>query len=438
MIGVALAILFAGLVVRDRRPTGSTAAWLLAIVLIPWVGVPLYLVFGGRKLRRAREKPALVTPQPSTDAPPDDSVERVLQATGAGITRAGNRVDWHADGEAAFAALCAAIDGAQHTIRIETFVLGDDDVADALIAKLGARAAAGVSVHMLLDGLLVTRGRRKAIRALEPHGGKVAVFEPLLRPFSRGRTNLRNHRKIMVFDGELALIGGRNLAHEYMGPTPSPDRWEDVSWTMRGPGVMRADQVFCADWEFATGETLAPCAPPEAAGDVALSLVPSGPDASTDPIYESLLQSIFMARARVWIATPYFTPDPALERSLALAARRGCDVRVIVPAHSNHRVADLVGRSYLVALADVGIKVLRFPRMLHAKVVLADDWLVCGSANFDMRSLFLDYECSMVTSSATEVAWIASWYQRMAAQCSTEPMRRSTLSDLARLVAPLV
>jgi cardiolipin synthase A/B len=151
-----------------------------------------------------------------------------------------------------------------------------------------------------------------------------------------------------------------------------------------------------------------------------------------------LLQLAFTANQRLWIATPYFTPDPALEHALELAVRRGVDVRVVIPAKSNHRIANLVGKSFLSPLAQLGVQVLQLPKMLHAKVVLADDWVVTGSANFDMRSLFLDFEMSMVTRAPAAVTWIEQWFAREGALCSQAPIASSMLSDLARLVAPLV
>jgi cardiolipin synthase len=437
VLGAVCALVFAGTLVRDRRPTGSTAAWLLVIALVPWLGVPLYFFFGGRKLRTSG-KPKL--PQRTSAAKSDGPVERVLVATGAGELEAGHAIDWHPDGEAAFVGLCDAIDAATKTIRIATFVLGDDAVADAIIDKLVARAEAGVRVELLLDGMLVNASCKRARKRLAHAGGKVAVFEPLFRlpGRGRGRTNLRNHRKICVVDGDVAILGGRNLASEYMGPSPDRARWEDLSWRLRGPAVARADEVFRADWKFATGEDLPAPATPAAAGDAAIALVPSGPDASGDPIYEVLLQLAFTANQRLWIATPYFTPDPALEHALELAVRRGVNVRVIIPAKSNHRIANLVGKSFLSPLAQLGVQVLQLPKMLHAKVVLADDWVVTGSANFDMRSLFLDFEMSMVTRAPAAVTWIEQWFAREGALCTQGPIASSMLSDLARLVAPLV
>src|SRR6185503_17191698 len=121
-----------------------------------------------------------------------------------------------------------------------------------------------------------------------------------------------------------------------------------------------------------------------------------------------------------------------------LAVKRGVEVRVIVPAKSNHRIANLVARSFLSPLAAIGVRVFQLPKMLHAKVVIADDWAVTGSANFDMRSLFLDFEMSMVTRAPSAVTWVEQWFERECARCVVGTIAPSTLSDLARLLAPLV
>src|SRR5205807_5985484 len=140
-------------------------------------------------------------------------------------------------------------------------------------------------------------------------------------------------------------------AHEYMGPTPVPGRWKDLSALVRGPVVADIDAVFRADWQFAAREQLAAPSRTEATGDARLQSVGSGPDVADDLIYDAFITAVFAARQRLWIATPYFVPDEALSRAIVLACRRGVDVRVVVPARSNHRTADYAGASYLRAVA---------------------------------------------------------------------------------------
>lgn len=435
--GFVLAAVFTIVIIRERRPPASAMAWLLAIGIAPWLGVPLYLALGGRKmLRRSREKPGL-----SFDAGtvvPTDPLARILAGAGAGPPTTGNTVSWHPSGEEAYERIAAAIDGARSTIRIATFFLGTDEVGRALVAKLCERARAGVDVCVLVDGLLARRARR-LLAELRVAGARTAVFLPLIKLPLRGRSNLRNHRKITLVDGALAILGGRNLAGEYLGPTPRADRWRDLSFELAGPAVARIDEVFRADWRYATGADLAATATPEPSGDEQINIVPSGPDVRGDPVYEALLHVTFTAERRLWIATPYFAPDQALERGLELAARRGVDVRLLVPARSNHWLADLVTRGFLSSLGRRGVTILRYrPGMMHAKLVLADDIVFAGSANLDMRSLFLDFEVSVITRDGASATAIERFYRELAAECDTSPAPRRWRDDVGRLLAPLV
>jgi len=194
-------------------------------------------------------------------------------------------------------------------------------------------------------------------------GAKVAFFMPMLHLPFRGRTNLRNHRKIVVVDGRHALTGGMNLAEDYMGPTPDPKRWRDFSLVISGPAVTDLVDLFHSDWKFATGEDIRKeDGLPfhiEPKGSIA-QVVASGPDVSGDPLYESLVSVAFAAQWRIWVVTPYFVPDETLVRALELAARRGVDVRVVVPARSNHLMADLARVSYLRQVQKAGGEVLMY------------------------------------------------------------------------------
>jgi cardiolipin synthase len=233
-----------------------------------------------------------------------------------------------------------------------------------------------------------------------------------------------------------------NLGREYMGPKPEPERWRDLSLLVSGAAVADLDAVFRADWQFACGERLSEpgrlCA-----GEIAVQVVPSGPDADSDPIYDADLTAIFRAERRVWIATPYFIPDEALLRALVIAVRRGVDVCVLTPEHSNHPLSDFASGSCLRDLNAAGVTVRRFGRMLHAKALLVDDaWAVVGSANFDMRSLFLNYEIALFFSGRPETLRLMRWFEASFAETTLGPPRagalRRAVDDVARLVAPLL
>jgi cardiolipin synthase len=453
VLGFALALVLVARMQIDKRPVPSAWAWMLAIILIPWIGVPLYLALGGRKLRRrAAEKPKLY--RASREDRPMTAVERVLASGGTPPARGDNDCTLLADGTVAFARTLEAIVDARRTIDLATFILAQDRTGDAVLDALAHKARNGVQVRVLVDALFAYRANHRGLAHLRSAGGRVAFFMPLVfrRPF-RGHANLRNHRKLLVVDGGFAIAGGMNVAEEYMGPSPLPGRWRDVALAIRGPAVGDVAHVFEKDWAFATST---PSAPPvggrtsmttigagaSSAGRV--QVVASGPDAAGDTLYDALLTSIFEAQRRIAIATPYFVPDDTLLRGLFLALRRGVEVTIVVPARSNHRLADLASASALRDLEAAGARVRPFlPGMLHAKVLLVDDRLATvGSANFDMRSLFLDFELALFCTSTAEVVAIEHWFEETLVTCaeglgSSRPAHRLR-EGLARLVAPLV
>ena len=358
------------------------------------------------------------------------------------------------------------INEARATIHVATYILGRDSGSRSLIECLTRRAAEGVAVRLLIDDLGSWRVGRKFLATLTAAGAQVAFFMPVLQ-FFRGRANLRNHRKLVVVDGQVALTGGMNLAWPYIGPRNLGGLWRDMSVVVEGPAVADLEALFASDWNFATGVTPdAPgpqghdrpaegdesrkmsqhAGPPGEAGfdSSIVQVVASGPDVAGDPLYESLLALIFAARRRIWIVTPYYVPDEMLARALGLAARRGVDVRVIVPARSNHISADLARASYLRDLHTAGGRVLLYaPVMLHAKSVIFDDQLaVIGSANMDMRSLFLNYEVALFVSSPMQVEEVAAWASGLMADCHPDlPVPgwpRELAENVVRLLSPLL
>lgn len=426
-----LTLVFALSILSQRRATGSAFAWLMAVVLIPYVGIPLYLALGGRKFRRSvSQKKSLVR---RTKAAATSGRETTTRAA----------IEWLDDGQLAYEAFIREIKAATRGIRIEMYLIGNDAVGVSILEALAERARAGVEVHLLIDDLLIASTPRKQARELGEAGGHVARFMPLFHIPFRGRANLRLHRKIAVFDAERAIVGGMNLAEEYMGPTKIVDRWRDLSIVIDGGAVAALDAIFCADWEFATKEAISPLAvnPPEIQDD--LAVIPSGPDSPGDEIYDQILTASFRAERRLWVCTPYFVPDEALARALEIAAKRGVDVRVIVPDKSNHRIADLVAGPLLRELEAGGGKIYRYtPAMIHAKVILADSSAIVGSANFDMRSMFLDYEVSVMFTGAPELQRIARWFEATFAETAEGARKsrwlRTQIEGTARLMAPLV
>nr|WP_303652513.1 phospholipase D-like domain-containing protein [Paludisphaera mucosa] len=459
LLGFGLAIVFFAYLIRQKRSPASTLAWLLVVILMPYVGVPLYIFFGGRKLRRmaARKAPVYAGSAHRTTPAIDLDTERLLRSFGIPEARPGNAVELLETGEEAYARMMELIDEARSSIYVTTFVLRDDDVGVALIGALALKASQGVKVRLLLDDVGSWWLRRRALAPLTRAGGRVAYFMPMFHLPFRGRTNLRNHRKLAIADGRTALAGGMNLASSYIGPYPNPERWRDLAVAIDGPAVEDLEWLFRSDWKFTTGEDLpaSPRRPPQVPGErppalvtrpghAVVQVVASGPDVEGDALYESLLSLIFFARQRVWIATPYFVPDEMLVRALVLATRRGVDVRLIVPWKSNHPITDLAREGYIRELHEAGAEVLLYrPTMLHAKAVMFDDRLaVIGSANMDNRSLFLNYEVALYVFSTERVADVGRWMERLAAGCTIYEPKPGGIREIAenvlRLFAPLL
>ena len=269
-------------------------------------------------------------------------------------------------------------------------------------------------VRLLIDGVGRLLERHRNLEALAAAGVQVAIFVPPLHSPLRGRLNLRNHRKMVIADGSWLWCGGRNLTAQYFEGAPGVTPWKDLSFDLQGAVAGRALERFERDWNFATGASgVVREAPPEAASGSMAQLIPSGPDQCDDTLYALLVMACFRARERIVAVTPYFVPGNSLLMALTLAARRGVDVNLIIPAKSNHRLADLARPRALRELAGAGGKVWLVPEMIHAKAVVIDNSIaLAGTANLDGRSLLLNYELMVAFYDREDVRRFAGWMGR--------------------------
>ncbi|MEM9158947.1 MAG: phospholipase D-like domain-containing protein [Verrucomicrobiota bacterium] len=354
-IGFALAFILISRLMREKQRPSNTFAWLLIIILAPYVGVPLYIVFGGRKLARLKEDKS-----PLRLLPPE-SDESVRFDTPFGIITEGNRTKFLHDGIDAFDTLVEEIRTAEKQICITTFILSHDAVGRRIVKELAEKAKQGIEVRLLVDGL-GSFGKKTFYILLTKAGGKIERFMPVLPISSLGRANLRNHRKVAIFDNYRAIIGGRNIGREYMGPNALSKRWKDFGVLIEGPAIMPLASIFEADWTFAgTKKGYKPKPIPrieniDAPDKKVIEIMASGPDTQGDPIYEKILSVIQEAEEEIIIATPYFLPDEVLLRSLMVKARTGKQVTIIVPKRSNHRITDLARSHYIRELLEAGAR----------------------------------------------------------------------------------
>jgi cardiolipin synthase A/B len=403
---------------HQRRQPAAAIAWMLFIVLLPYLALPAFLFFGARKLARPH---AFAMPRrPDWHASHSWAVETIL-SLGQPAPAPYSDLRLHEDGHQALDALLRTIDGARSTLDVCTFILGRDRLGQAVVDRLCTQAKAGVRVRVLLDGLGSLMERHPSLARLTESGGAFALFAPPLRSPLQGRTNLRDHRKLLVADAALPSArlwcGGRNLATAYFEGAPGELPWRDLSFDLGGALVRQASALFERDWAFATG---VPAAEP-ACGQNAWAgapraidgaqLVASGPDQEDDTLLALMVTAAYRAHHRIALATPYFVPDPALLMALCLAARRGVAVDLLVPARSNHRLSDLARGRALRSLAQAGGRVWLAPGMMHAKLAVFDDVLaLAGSANLDSRSLLLNYELMVAFHQSTDVQHFFGWF----------------------------
>ncbi|MGA1863721.1 MAG: cardiolipin synthase [bacterium] len=414
IIGFLLAILLIARLMREKRSPGSTIAWLLAIIMIPQIGIPFYFLFGGRKIKRMIEKKENLYPNKTNDRPQKEgyrsNTEKILMRSGAPPASNGNQIELLSEGGLAYFRLMELLENAKHSIDITTFILGHDEVGRAIIEILTKKAKQGLKIRLILDSLGCLKTRGRFVDPLREAGGKVGIFMPMLPFHRKWSAHLRNHRKIIIVDQDSAIVGGMNLAVTYMGSDPDKSRWNDFSVLVKGPLVSDICQIFDADWDFVTGgkykmdKQSANFFIPIQEKETLAQVVASGPDVPTDSFSEAILTAILEAKKRVWIVTPYFIPDEPLLKSLSLLARWGKDICIITPKRSNHLLADLARGSYLRTLAEAGVNVFYFyAGMLHSKIILIDNSIaIVGSANMDMRSLYLNYEIALFIYSTAQ------------------------------------
>ncbi|HMD75512.1 MAG TPA: phospholipase D-like domain-containing protein [Steroidobacteraceae bacterium] len=395
---------------RERRPPSIAIAWVLGLIAIPYLVLPLYILFGRRKLNRRALVPG------SFQALGRHWAEDLILSFGLSES-APSSLTMHSDGAASMSALFATIAAARERLDICTYILGNDAVGREVVDALIARVRAGVRVRLMIDGVGAIQLPKHVLRRLHAGGIETAIFCPLFARSTSGPRNLRNHRKMVIADESLLWAGGRNLAAEYFIGVNGEPAWIDLSFDLDGPVAAVAAQQFELDWIASQGKPAAaieaPRAPPlhedrHASGRV--QFLPSGPDQAEDTVQALLVDACYRSERRILAVTPYFVPDASLSLALRLAARRGVAIDLCLPATSNHILADFARGRALRALGETGAAIHLLPTMVHAKGIVIDEMLaVCGSPNLDSRSLLLNYESAFVLYGSREIDWLAAW-----------------------------
>jgi cardiolipin synthase len=395
----------------------SAMGWIITGWLLPFAGTLFYLLFGVNRVRtRARQlRAGLTSSADGIDSRLPEDFAAQLTRIGDAVTQRpplpGNEVLSLENGENAFPLMLQAIHAARHSVRLSTYIFETDPVGREFIAALATAAARGIQVHVLVDGIGEWYSWPHAVRLLHRAGVRAARFLPPRFAMPMLSLNLRNHRKLLIVDGETGFVGGMNIGGREVGKAHHR-RMADLHFRVRGPAVAQLAECFAADWQFAAHETLMP--PPAAradAGSCVCRVITEGPNEDADKLLFVILGAVSIAHRQVLLMTPYFIPPPELTAALQTAALRGVEVCLVLPARSNLRYVDWATRRWLPPLLERGIEVyLQPPPFSHTKLIVIDGaYAQIGSANIDPRSLRLNFEIAVEVYDESACAQLAKY-----------------------------
>ena len=401
------------LIFIERKDPTTTWAWLLILMLIPGIGFIIYLLLGQNLSRQKifREKKII-------DKTRAEGLEEMQEIGGikkelqdeysdlilmnynhcGAIYTTGNEVKTYISGEKKFQDLIKDIRAAKKFIHIDYYIFRFDDLGTAIINELKEKVDEGIEVRLLVDGMGSKSLKQKEIRYIKSLGIKFSIFFPGAFPRINTRINYRNHRKIVVIDGEIGYVGGFNVGNEYVNRGHQFKFWRDTHLKVKGQAVNELNKRFILDWDYASNENLDNIIKyfpkPKEYGDVGIQIVSSGPDHMDEYIKIAYMKIINNARKYVYIQTPYLVPDEPMLEALRISALSGVDVRIIVPGAPDHFFMEWVLSANIANLIDYGVKIYRYNNgFIHSKTIVSDDIVSSiGTANMDNRSFRLNFE----------------------------------------------
>lgn len=432
-LSVLMAVVASGHAILYKRDPRSAVVWTGLAWLVPLGGALLYFILGINRIRRRAQLLRSASARPSgPELPagcPPETLEQHLPDEARPLTRLaalldkvvtnplvpGNRIEPLINGDEAFPAMLQAIADARSTLALSTYIFDRDAAGLAFAQALGDAVRRGVEVRVLIDATGTRYSWPSILGVLRQQGVRHARFLPALPLGHLVSINLRNHRKLLIADGRLGFTGGMNLrVGHWVGKQPARPV-QDLHFRVAGPVVRHLQEVFCEDWRFTTGESLAgegwfPGLP--AAGPVFARGIPDGPDEDFEVLRWTLLGALAAAQRSIRLMTPYFLPDPALIAALNLAALRGVTVDILLPASSNLPFVHWASQAHWWQVLERGCRLwLSPPPFDHSKLFLVDDsWALIGSTNWDPRSLRLNFEFNVECYDGALARGLASWF----------------------------
>jgi cardiolipin synthase len=450
----------------NKRDTRSAVGWVGLIWLVPILGTLLYMLLGINRIkRRAKalrsEREQLQQPLSATGFFPDspenvfglhDQFEALARLVGNIVQRPllqGNRITPLVDGDAAYPAMIRAIDEAEYSIHLSTYIFDNDKAGDLFLKALARAVERNVSVRVLIDAVGARYSWPPMTRKLRRSGISVERFLPSFLPWRLLAMNLRNHRKLLVIDGKTGFTGGMNIRESLLLRERPSSPVRDLHFLLEGPVVGHLQKAFTEDWFFTTRESLAgallfPAI--EQRGPVLARGIPDGPDEDFEKLLWTVHGALAVAKKSVHIMTPYFLPDAALIKSLNLAAMRGITVDIVLPRVNNLPIVKWASASLWWQLLEHGCRIWLSPGPFdHSKVMIVDGiWTLFGSGNWDPRSFRLNFEFNVECydrSLADQLAGLVMGRMKDADRVTLEEAMGRTLpvklrDGVARLFSP--
>lgn len=402
------------LVFIERKDPTTTWAWLLILLVLPGLGFIIYIMFG-QNLSRQKIFKEKIRVDEGKRKNINDKYERGLHKHDGGETfvdlkkmnfnnsgakyTTNNNINVYANGEDKFKQLIKDIKDAKKYIHMQYYIFKNDMVGKSIIKELTKKAEDGLEVRLLVDSMGSRKLTKKAIKKYIDAGGKFSIFFPGILPHINTRINYRNHRKIVVIDGEYGYVGGFNVGDEYISKDPSVGFWRDTHVRIEGEAVDDLNERFLLDWCYAANEEIKSYEKysqkgNKTVGDVGIQIVTSGPDHKEQYIRNAYIKLINNAKENVYLETPYLVPDLPILESLKISALSGVDVRIIIPGKPDHFFMQWAASSYIGELLEAGIKIYNYQNgFIHAKTIVADSTVMSiGTANLDIRSFKLNFE----------------------------------------------
>lgn len=410
---IALQVFVTAHILCHKDDVKSSIGWIGLVWLTPIVGSIFYIVFGINRIRRRalalRNKgPDIFTVTGKTEQEIEKEIPRpFLQLLRLGYKvhpqrfALGNHAKPFVNGDAAYPEMCKLIAGAKKEVLMQSYIFNNDRAGQLFLDAFKQAVKNGAKVKVLVDGVGLNYSKPTIAAALKKlKGVEFSVFLPSKQPINLPFVNLRNHRKILIVDGRTAFFGGMNVADGNLVKTNPKEPIIDITFKVEGPVVDQMSRVFEEDWIFSGKKSFVPAsfhASGPLPGTMPARIIPDGPDADYDKVELMALGALSCAQKSVHIVTPYFLPENNILTSLEIAAMRGVEVEIILPSKSNIVGMDGAMRANFKRLLAKGVKIFRTqPPFDHSKIMVVDGaWLFVGSANWDVRSFKLNFECNM-------------------------------------------